>query len=165
MKKLIFIIATLFSLSVLSQGKNNTEVSVNIGAYYFHTPKAAGHNITFSGTAGIRLKEKYVISGGIDLTKAYYDSFPYIGVFGEGKRIFKNEKASPYISLRYGFGLQNNKYSGNYFSPGIGIIEHFERVDVQFGFNIKNHNHYSLRWVRGFEMRLGIIFKTIKNEK
>jgi hypothetical protein len=157
MKQLILLFAILFSLNTI--GQRTTEVSANIGTYYFWTPKSFGHNLTFSGTAGLNLKDKYVISGGLDLTKAYYDTYPFVGIFGEAKRIFKKETASPYVAIRYGGGLQNSKLTGNYFSPGVGIIEHFENIDLQFSFNLKNHDHYSLGWVHGYEMRLGIIFK------
>lgn len=157
MKVLIFITAILFSISI--SGQRTIEVSANIGAYYFWTPASADNNITFSGTAGLNLKDKYVISAGLDFTTSYYDAFPFTGIFGEVKRIFKKETASPYISIRYGGGLQNNKLTGNYFSPGVGIIEHFENIDLQFSFNLKNHDHYSLDWVHGYEMRIGVIFK------
>jgi len=157
MKKLILLIALLFSINIV--GQRTVEVSANIGTYYFHTPTSFGHDFTFSGTAGLNLKDKYVISGGLDFIKAYYDTFPFVGIYGEVKRIFKREAASPYISLRYGGGLQNNKITGNYFSPGVGIIEHLEHIDLQFSFNLKNHDHYSLDWVHGVEMRLGVIFK------
>lgn len=157
MKVLIFITAILFSISI--SGQRTVEVSANIGAYYFWTPSAADNNITFSGTAGLNLKDKYVISAGLDFTRAYYDTFPYTGIYGEVKRIFKKETASPYVAIRYGGGLQNNKLTGNYFSPGVGIIEHFEHIDLQFSFNLKNHDHYSLDWVHGYEMRIGVIFK------
>lgn len=157
MKSIILPIAILFSLSSFAQ--NKIEKSINVGTYYFWTPKSFGHNLTLSGTVGVNLKDKYIVSGGLDLTKAYYDTYPFAGIFGEAKRIFKRETASPYISLRYGGGLQNSKLTGNYFSPGVGIIEHFENIDLQFSFNLKNHDHYSLGWVHGYEMRLGIIFK------
>jgi len=157
MKIVMFIAAILFSLS--STAQKSTEVSANIGTYYFYTPISFGHNLTFSGTVGLNLKDKYVVSIGLDLTKAYYDTYSFIGVYGELKRVFKRESASPYISLRYGGGLQNSRITWNYFSPGVGIIEHFENIDLQFSFNLKNHDHYSLEWVHGYEMRLGVIFK------
>ena len=157
MKVLIFITALLFSINIV--GQRTVEVSANIGAYYFWTPTSADNNITFSGTVGLNLKDKYVVSGGLDLTKAYYDTYSFIGVYGEVKRMFKRESASPYIAIRYGGGMQNNKITWNYFSPGVGIIEHLEHIDLQFSFNLKNHDHYSLGWLHGYEMRIGIIFK------
>jgi len=157
MKTLMFIAFILFSLNGATQKK--IEISTNIGTYYFWTPTSFGHDFTFSGSVGLNLKVKYVVSGGLDFIKAYYDTFPYTGVYLEAKRIFKRETASPYISIRYGGGMQNSKITGNYFSPGVGIIEHLEHIDLQFSFNLKNHDHYSLDWVHGVEMRLGVIFK------
>jgi len=158
MNKFIIILG-LILLSVSGRGQVTSEVTANVGTYYFYTPKSNGQEITFSPTIGVNIKDKFVLNVGLDFIKAYYDTYPYVGVYGEIKRIFKKEVASPFIGVRYGGGLQNNKITGNYFSPGAGIIEHLDKVDLQFSFNLKNHDHYSLRWVHGFEMRLGIIFK------
>ena len=78
MKVLIFITALLFSINIV--GQRTVEVSPNIGAYYFWTPTSADNNITFSGTVGLNLKDKYVVS---DFRKACIPGGNY-NVFGCG---------------------------------------------------------------------------------
>lgn len=147
-------------LCMQTQAQEKTfQTSVSAGAYYFYSPKNVDYTSSLSVTAGYNFNKKTFIGIGMDISKPYYDQYFYHGFYVEGKKMINQGNVSPFIMMRYGFGLENGiNLSGNYLSPGIGIIQHLEKNDIQFTFGYKYHNHNDLIWVQGFEMRLSLIF-------
>lgn len=148
--KMSIILITLIISVIGVKAQVKSRVSINLGTYYFYTPKSYDNQLTASISAGIRYKEHYQLSVGMDATKPYYDQHTFTAFYIEPAYVYKRELASPYFSIRLG--------NYHYINPIIGIMQHLKHHDIKFEISFKRHKHYELKWVEGFEMRLGIMF-------
>lgn len=147
MRTIGLLIAIILSLNTNAQIENET--SIDVGRYYFYTPYSYGEQNSYTIGNGFNFNKQYYIGAGVNFNKPYYNEYSYTGLFLEARKMFHIENVSPVISVRYGFD--------NYFNPAVGIIEHKDKIDLYFLFSFKRHEHDELRWVEGFEMKLGII--------
>jgi hypothetical protein len=145
------LILALILLGQRCLSQTTFELSTTAGVHYYYSPQNWGIATTGSITPSINFRDKAAIGIGIDFVSPYYDQYRFKGIYIEAKKMLYEDNHSLFVAVRYGFN--------DYISPSVGIIQHFDRVNLQFMFAYKYHKHQELIWIQGFEMRAGIIFK------